>query len=133
MKKVTFSQKIRYKFDNLMSKGPIAMMGLLAFISLVVVLLAAGIIAVFQISPVATSEPVTFGEGVWQSLMRSMDAGTVASDEGPAYRTLGLIVTIAGIFIFSALIGVLSNGINEKLEAGQLFRSCAGLPPQRLF
>ncbi len=116
MKKVTFKQKFRYKFDNLMSKGPIAMMGLLAFISMLVVLVAAGIIAIFQLAPVATTEQVGFGEGVWQSLMRSMDAGTVASDEGAAYRTLGLIVTIAGILIFSALIGVLSNGINDKLE-----------------
>ncbi|HLP11118.1 MAG TPA: hypothetical protein VK177_04240 [Flavobacteriales bacterium] len=115
MKKVTFGQKMRYRFDNLMSKGPIAMIGLLACMSLIVVLIAAGIIALFGISP-AGEDPLTFGEGTWQSLMRTMDAGTVGGDVGAGYRTVGLIVTIGGIFIFSALIGVLSNGINEKLE-----------------
>ncbi|HYG51792.1 MAG TPA: hypothetical protein VD905_12860 [Flavobacteriales bacterium] len=115
MKKVTFSQKIRYRFDNLMSKGPVAMIGLLACMSLIVVLIAAGIISLFEIAPEG-EKPLSFGEGTWQSLMRTMDAGTVGGDVGTGYRTVGLLVTIGGIFIFSALIGVLSSGINEKLE-----------------
>jgi voltage-gated potassium channel Kch len=115
MKKVTFSQKFRYKFDNLMSKGPIAMIGLLTVMSMVIVIIAAFIISMFQITPEG-SEPQNFIEGAWQSLMRTMDAGTVGGDVGWPYRTIALIVTIGGIFIFSALIGVLSNGINSKLE-----------------
>jgi voltage-gated potassium channel Kch len=115
MKKVSFSQKFRYKFDNLMSKGPIAMIGLLTVISLVIVVIAAFIISIFQITPEG-SEPQNFIEGAWQSLMRTMDAGTVGGDVGWPYRIIALIVTIGGIFIFSALIGVLSNGINSKLE-----------------
>ncbi|MFI5204736.1 MAG: hypothetical protein ACHQF2_09595 [Flavobacteriales bacterium] len=115
MKKITLAQKIRYKFDNLMSKGPIAMIGLLAFISLIVVILAAGVIAIFQVKPEG-GESLDFAEGAWQSLMRTMDAGTVGGDQGAGFRTVAIVVTLGGIFIFSALIGVLSNGINEKLE-----------------
>lgn len=115
MKKVYFSQKFRYKFDNLMSKGPIAMIGLLTVMSLIIVVIAAFIISIFQITPEG-SEPQNFIEGAWQSLMRTMDAGTVGGDVGWPYRIIALIVTIGGIFIFSALIGVLSNGINSKLE-----------------
>lgn len=115
MTNITFSQKLRYKFDNLMGKGPIAMMGLLAFISLVIVLIAAGIISLFQVTPEG-GESLNFGEGAWQSLMRTMDAGTVGGDQGAGFRTVAIFVTFGGIFIFSALIGVLSNGINDKLE-----------------
>ncbi len=115
MKKVSFKQKFRYKFDNLMSKGPIAMIGLLTVMSMVVVVIAAFIISMFQITPEG-KEPQNFIEGAWQSLMRTMDAGTVGGDEGWPYRIVAIIVTIGGIFIFSALIGVLSNGINSKLE-----------------
>lgn len=115
MKKVSFKEKFRYKFDNLMSKGPIAMIGLLTVMSMVIVVIAAAIISMFQIAPEG-SEPQNFIEGAWQSLMRTMDAGTVGGDVGWPYRIIALIVTIGGIFIFSALIGVLSNGINGKLE-----------------
>ena len=57
-----------------------------------------------------------FFEAAWESLMRSMDAGTVAGDTGWGFRFVGLLVTIAGIFIFSTLIGILSSGIESKLE-----------------
>ena len=98
-----------------MSKGPIAMIALLAFMSLIVVVIAAAVLSIFEIAPQG-EKSLNFVEGAWQSLMRTMDAGTVGGDSGWPYRAVGLIVTIGGIFIFSALIGVLSNGINEKLE-----------------
>lgn len=115
MKKISFSQKFRYKFDNLMSKGPVAMISLLAIMSLFIVALAAFVLSMFHIAP-SDGEPMNFIESAWQSLMRTMDAGTVGGDSGWDYRAIGLIVTLGGIFIFSALIGVLSNGINDKLE-----------------
>lgn len=115
MKKPTFSQKFRYKFDNLMSKGPVAMMSLLGIISLIVVLIAATFLWLSQVAPEG-EKSLGFIEGVWQSLMRTMDAGTVGGDSGWPYRLVGIVVTFSGIFIFSALIGVLSNGINNKLE-----------------
>ena len=115
MKKITFAQKFRYRFDNLMSKGPGAMMGLLALISLLVVIIAGMLLWALHIGPEGES-PVGFIEGAWQSLMRTMDAGTMGGDSGWPYRMVGLIATLGGIFIVSALIGVLSNAINDKLE-----------------
>ncbi|NJM52717.1 MAG: potassium transporter TrkA [Blastocatellia bacterium] len=64
----------------------------------------------------------SFIEGFWQSLMRSMDAGTVAGDaaedngSGWAFRLWGLAVTFGGIFILSSLIGILTSGLEGKLE-----------------
>jgi len=64
----------------------------------------------------------SFIEGFWQSLMRSMDAGTVAGDpandngDGWAFRLWGLGVTFGGIFILSSLIGILTSGLEGKLE-----------------
>lgn len=115
MKKTSFSQKLRYKFDNTMSKGTPALIFWLGIASLIVVIIAALILYLFQISGEG-EEPMSFIEGAWRSLMRTMDAGTVGGDNGWTYRLIGLGVTIGGIFIFSALIGVLSNGINDKLE-----------------
>jgi voltage-gated potassium channel Kch len=111
----SWGARLRYEFDKSMSAGPVALIGWLAILSLIVILIAAIVLTVLQIGPEG-QPPVDFLEGVWESLMRSMDAGTVAGDTGWSFRLVGLVVTIAGIFIFSTLIGVLSSGIEGKLD-----------------
>lgn len=115
MKNVSVSQIIRYKFDNMMSKGPIAMISLLAMMSLLVVAIAGVVIWLFHISP-AGEEPMGFIEGSWQSLMRTLDSGTMGGDAGWGFRFVSFFVTLGGIFIISTLIGVLGSGIEGKLE-----------------
>ena len=115
MNKISFGQRFRYKFDNLMSKGPLAMMALLGLMSLLVVAIAGAILWLLHIGPEGES-PLNFTEGSWQSLMRTLDSGTMGGDNGWPFRIVALMATLGGIFIVSALIGVLSNAINDKLE-----------------
>ncbi len=115
MKKHTFAQKFRYKFDNLMSKGPIAMISLLAILSILIVIVSGSIIYVFHFSPEG-DKSLDFSEGLWQSLMRALDAGAVGADSDWTFRLIAFIVTVGGIFILSTLIGVLSSGIESKLD-----------------
>lgn len=61
-------------------------------------------------------EGYSFGEAFWQSLMRSMDAGSVAGDTGWWFRLVMFLVTLGGIFIMGSLIGVLTSGLEGKLE-----------------
>ena len=49
MNKITFSQRLRYRFDNLMSGGPIAMIVLLAILSLLIVIIAGVVIGLLNI------------------------------------------------------------------------------------
>ncbi|MET0439778.1 MAG: hypothetical protein ABW043_19980 [Devosia sp.] len=107
--------RLSYEFDKSMSAGPVALIGWLALLSLVVIIVASIVLVLFQLAPEG-GQPVDFFEAAWESLMRSMDAGTVAGDTGWTFRAVGLLVTIAGIFIFSTLIGVLSSGIEGKLD-----------------
>lgn len=115
MKKVSTREKLRYKFDNLMSKGPGAMIALLGILSLLIVIIAAVILFFTGIKPEG-SEELPLVEHLWQSLMRAMDAGTVAGDVGWEYRAIGFLVTLGGIFIISTLIGVLGSAIQTKFE-----------------
>lgn len=115
MKKPTFKEILRYKFDNLMSKGPMAIILWLGIISILMVLVATIFVSFFGILPEG-NDPMSFPEAFWQSLMRSIDPGTIGGDFGWAFRTLMLLVTIGGIFIVSALIGIISAGFDQKLE-----------------
>jgi voltage-gated potassium channel Kch len=122
MAKASLKQTLRYKFDNSMSKGPSALIGWLALVTLIMILLATTVIVVFSIFPVVqengkdVEQALPIHEALWQSLMRSMDPGTLAGDGGWPFRILMLIITLGGIFIVSTLVGVLSNVINDKLE-----------------
>ncbi len=115
--------KIKYAFDNLMSKGTLAMVALLGALSSIIVLISATIIALFKIQPTG-EKPLGFIEGFWLSMMRTLDPGTMGGDAGWSFRIIAFIVTIGGIFIISTLIGVLNNGIEshlDKLREGKSF------------
>ena len=115
MKMITWRDRLRYQFDKSMAAGPIALIGWLAVISLIVIIFAGLFLALSGIAPEGGA-PVSFIEGAWESLMRTMDAGTMGGDAGWSFRGVSLVVTVAGIFVFSALIGVLSSGLDEKLD-----------------
>jgi voltage-gated potassium channel Kch len=113
--RVDLRQRLRYEFDKSMAAGPIALIGWLAVVSLILIALAGAVLAILRIAP-AGGEALDFGEAVWASLMRTLDSGTMGGDEGWGFRWVMLFVTLAGIFVVSALIGVLSSGIEGKLD-----------------
>lgn len=115
MKKRNLLSILRYKFDNLMSKGTLAMISLLGITSLLIVIVAAAVISLLAIKPEGEEE-LNFIEGAWLSLMRTLDPGTMGGDSGWTFRIIAFLVTIGGIFIISTLIGVLNNGIEAKLD-----------------
>jgi len=114
----TFRQRVQYVFDNFMSRGTVALIGGLAVITLVVIIIAAAVINLGGISlaPEGSSAPLSFFEAAWESLMRTFDAGTMGGDTGWGFRWVMLFVTIGGIFVVSTLIGVLTAGVEAKLE-----------------
>lgn len=121
-KKPLWKAKLIYKLDCLFSKGISAMILFLGIASISIIVLASVIAVSFHIAP-QNSESLTFFEAFWASLMRTLDAGTMGGDDGWPFRILMLLVTIGGIFIISALIGVISNGLNSRLENLQRGRS----------
>ncbi|HEY6186872.1 MAG TPA: hypothetical protein VIW80_04275 [Pyrinomonadaceae bacterium] len=120
MRKATFGERLRYAFDKSLSGGTISLIGWLALASVLIVLVATAILLLTGIAPDAPEgqDPQAFSlaEAFWQSLMRSLDPGTLAGDTGWKYRALMLTVTVGGIFIVSLLISVLSSGLQSKLE-----------------
>ncbi|HKH45011.1 MAG TPA: potassium transporter TrkA [Thermoanaerobaculia bacterium] len=116
MSEIRLTHRLRYAFDNSMSKGAIALIGYLALATLALIMVAALAVIVFRIVPGGEDAAPGFGEAMWLSLMRAMDSGTLGGDEGTGFRLAMLFVTLGGIFIVSSLIGVINNGIEGKLD-----------------
>jgi len=114
-KQITFSDHLKYNFDKSMAAGPIALIGWLALLSLGVIIATGGILVLTGIGP-APDEKLSYAEAMWQSLMRTLDAGTMGGDQGWAFRAVMFLVTLAGVFIVSSLIGVLTSGLESKMD-----------------
>src|SRR5215210_5419098 len=116
MNGIRWTHRLRYGFDNAMSRGTPALIGFLGLASLTLVMIAALVIVVLHIVPGGMESPPDFAESMWMSLMRALDAGTLGGDDGRGFRMIMSIVTLGGIFMVSALIGVLNSGLESKLD-----------------
>jgi voltage-gated potassium channel Kch len=118
MTRITWRHRLRYWFDNTMSRGTIALIGWLFVLSAVMILLLAGLIVVLGLSPAGDDgQPLSYPGMIWFGLMRTLDAGTMGGDTGSVpFLLLSLSITLGGIFLVSALIGVLNSGLESKLE-----------------
>lgn len=111
----SWRDKLRYRFDDYMSKGTAALIAGLGILSLVIIVVMATVVSVAHIAPQG-SDSLSFWEAAWESLMRTLDAGTMGGDVGWTFRIAMFVVTLGGVFIISTLIGVLTSGIEGKIE-----------------
>lgn len=118
----TLFDKLRYRFDNFMSKGAVALIAGLGVVAVAIVAFAGLLLTIGHLHQ-DDDDTLEFGEAVWAALMRTLDAGTMGGDTGVGFRVVMLAVTFGGIFIVSALIGVINNGIESKLEEMRKGRS----------
>lgn len=111
-------ERWNYWFDNYMSRGTLALIGGLAVISLVIILVVAAVITAggVALAPEGSTEGLTFAEAAWEGMMRTLDAGTMGADAGWGFRLAMLVVTVGGVFIISTLIGVLTTGVESKID-----------------
>ena len=113
MKKYTFKQKFQYWFDNYMSRGSGAMLTGLFVLSALIIFVAAALVKITNSAP----DDASFMQVAWMSLLRTLDSGTMGGDTGsPFFLFMMLIVTFGGVFVVSALIGIINNGIEDKMD-----------------
>jgi voltage-gated potassium channel Kch len=118
MRKPSLTDRVRYAFDNTMSRGPIALIGYLAVLSAVIILAVSLFVLATGVAPAdeGGERPGLLGL-VWAGLMRTLDAGTMGGDQGSWPFLLAMLaVTLGGVFVVSTLIGILSSAIEAKLD-----------------
>lgn len=109
--------RLRYAFDNSMSRGTPALVAWLSVATLVLILVFTVVTKVFGLREDVDGESHGFFREMFQSLFHALDPGTIAGDGYLSWKFLlpMLLLTIGGLFIVSALIGVIAAGIDEKL------------------
>ncbi|MBK7128498.1 MAG: NAD-binding protein [Crocinitomicaceae bacterium] len=116
MAKYPLKQRIRYYFENTMSRGPMGVIKWLAILSFFVVVILGIVIAIAGIKGTPDDQQgLGFVEGAWQILMSTLDQGAMAGDVGWAFRAVRFVATLGSLFLLSILIGTISSGIDAKL------------------
>lgn len=102
---------MQYRVDNIMSKGTIALIGLLFGITLIVVGVAGIAAFIFGAEGGLSAQ-------IWASAMHVLDAGTLTADtlDSIPYVVIMSLVTLCGLFVTSILIGIITTGFESKLK-----------------
>jgi ion channel POLLUX/CASTOR len=116
MKRATLGDRLRYQFDNVMSRGTGALVGALFGVTLLLIALATSVLVLARLKPGGSAEALGVAEALWQVTMRTIDTGTVAGDSGWSFRVVSFAITLGGIFVVSTLIGVLASGLEARLS-----------------
>ncbi|MDO8309211.1 MAG: hypothetical protein Q7V58_12755 [Actinomycetota bacterium] len=111
----TLRQRLRYRFDNTLSRGLWAVLLWLALIAGLFFLLIGLVIRLSGVGP--GDENTSFGDGLWYALTRSLDPGTFSGDDGTRFRIIMLVVTLAGIFLAATIIGLVSSAIDSRVDS----------------
>ncbi|HYF73830.1 MAG TPA: hypothetical protein VD864_13460, partial [Nocardioides sp.] len=108
--------RLRYAFDNSMSRGTPALIAWLCVATLALIVVFTVLVTALGLRD-GELEPGGFLREMIQSLFHALDPGTVAGDGSTSWRFLltMLALTVGGLFIVSALIGVIAAGIDTKL------------------
>jgi len=121
MAKPGIAARSRYRFDNLMARGNVAVIALLGLISLIWVIVAGLVAFIFKVFP--SDEHYTFIEAIWRQLTFTLDPGTFSGDIGWPWRLVSLLTTLFGVLVVASLIGVVSAAFDDRIAALRKGRS----------
>lgn len=117
MRRFTLRQRLRYRFDMLMARGTIAVIVWLFVVSTAGVLAISALVYALDLAPPRDGRAPSFGEIVWMSMMRTLDAGTMGNDVGGWPFLLAMLaVTTGGVFFVGTLIGLLSSAVSRRVD-----------------
>ena len=122
-RRVSFKDRLNYRFDSFVSQGTISMIKGLGVITLIVITLFGITLLSLGLHP---DHDMNFNifESIWVNLTHALDPGVLGNhDENWPFRMFMLLTTVLGLVIISTLIGLVSNGILTKLEVLRKGRS----------
>lgn len=118
----TLQQRARYAFDNLMARGTPALIGWLALATVAMIALFSTIVLIGDFAP--NEEQHGLVGQTFESLLHTLDPGTIAEDDGHwPFLLVMLLVTFGGLLVVSSLIGVIATGLNRRIEEMRKGRS----------
>lgn len=104
--------RLKYRFDNLMSRGTGALIVSLALVTLIMITIVSFVVWITD-----SAGGASYPELLWFGVQRSLDPSIACSDTGCVVFVLSMfVIALGGVFIFSILVGLLTNGISCRIS-----------------
>jgi voltage-gated potassium channel Kch len=126
MRRVTLSDRLRYRFDTAVSRGPSVLVLWVLIAALGIVVVLGALTVAFQLSPAQDGKAPTTVQQFWTVFLHFVDNGNISGDTlagGWRYVLVMLTITVVGIFFSGALTGIITNGLAARLDAMRKGRS----------
>ena len=104
--RASLRRRVRYRFDNTLAHGPLALIGWLAVASLAVLIVASAV------ATLVLGQDFLFSS--WRNLLRVLGKSDTETD-WPG-RILGLAVLLFGLFVGGAMIGHIAAALSECIR-----------------
>ena len=109
--RVSIFQRVGYHFHNLLVRGTFA-----RIIAFTIVTVSLCLILGFILSLVPSSDGSLLGS-LWNATLCALDGGTIAGMEANnGQKAVLFVITIFGIVFSSVLVGIITTGIEERLD-----------------
>ena len=112
-RKIGLKNKIQGIFEETLSKGTVSIITWLAVVMILIVVLFSFVQIVMNLKPNADVDSLNLFEAMWQNFVHVIDTGALGNDQLWGYRIVSIIVTLFGVLIFGALVGVLTTVLDN--------------------
>lgn len=110
MNKAKFQERLQYLFDRTMARGAFSLICWLGLVAIFVILTTALLVWIIGIGT-----QTNLVEQVWEFLILMLEPDAITFGHW-AFRLATLIIVFTSIFVLSTLIGVITTGIDIKLQ-----------------
>ncbi|WP_329126159.1 CASTOR/POLLUX-related putative ion channel [Streptomyces sp. NBC_01465] len=107
----TVSPRLRYWFDNTMSRGTPALIGWLSAISLAIVIPTSALLVWADVHTPTTVHNQLLQ--IWRTVGSTFKLGGAVGT--PAFVLLSVLLALVGLFFASTLVGLIAAGVNRKI------------------
>ncbi len=111
---VRLKDRVRYAVDNAFSRGERTILLALVVIVVLATLASTFFAVVSGISGIRGGGPQSYGDAIWESLLRAIGKGVHGNDAGWAARILSLLMMVVGLLVGGMLIGLITSWFRER-------------------
>ena len=111
--RIKLKNKIQGMLEETLSKGTISIITWLAVTMILTVIIFSVMLVLMNLKPDNETDSLSLIEAIWQNFLRVIDPGGLQNDRLWGYRIVSAVVTLLGVLIFGALVGVLTTGLDN--------------------
>ena len=111
--RIKLKNKIQGMLEETLSRGTISIIAWLAVTMILTVVIFSFVLVLMNLRPDNETGSLSLIEAIWQNFLRVIDSGGLQNDRLWGYRIVSAVVTLLGVLIFGALVGVLTTGLDN--------------------